>query len=213
MTVVTYNTLVADKSTDGSIKAWVDHDSIPAPLIVAEAEQYLWRRLRVRQQVSNTSGTISQGTDTLSLPSDYIATRLLSITDPDPAELEMRWPEEVERRRFYDGNGNLEEGRPLWFYADAASFVFTTQTDKAYNYRLLYFKQPAALSASNPTNFLTDRAFRAFLGALLSFAWEWLQDIERANRWIAVADNEILALNAEADFESGLNLHMAAYAE
>ena len=76
---------------------------------------------------------------------------------------------------------------------------------------MIYFKEPAALTSSNATNFLTTRYPRMLLAAACAFANEYLKDDTEKQYWLAIVTAEIEQAMRESDFErQGTLLTVAA---
>lgn len=196
-----YTDLVGAVSTSGSLRDFVSKSSVPATVVLEEAEAWIYRRLRVRQMLSSTTGSMSTSNDYISTPSDYIAARVLRITGANAAEVRRKTLEDVEAEFAYDNSGTRVSAKPRVFYAAADRLQFECLPDQAYAYRLVYFAIPAALSASNSTNFLTSRAPRLIRAACLMMANEYLKDEDERAWWEVRALAEIETLNQESDFE------------
>jgi len=156
---VDYTTLIASKSTPGSLRSWVRYNETfdPAEILV-DAQGYIYQRMRVREMrgiVSN--GSISSGVESLALPADFL----------DPVKFIIRYPRTVLKLRNeaalwteyrdFDSNGDLVTDYPANYAILGTTAYFDVKTVEALRYDLLYFAQPAALSGSNTTNFLTTR--------------------------------------------------------
>jgi hypothetical protein len=198
---MSYTVLVAAKSTDGSIKNFANSDTVPSTIILAEAEQWIARRLRVRQMLTATSGTMTASATAIDLPSDYVWPRRFAITGVNQGLIKKQTLETVEGAFSYDGSGNRVLGKPGMYYADATQAVFDQMADQAYPYRLNYFRQLPALSTATTTNFLTQRAPRLLRAACLWAANDFLKNAEERAYWAKVAMDEIAELNIESDME------------
>lgn len=203
--VVNYLDLIADRDTEGSIKYWVNHNLIPSAQIVAEAEQWIYQRLRVRQMLTTDTGTYGNSDNgTVALPSDYRAQNLLHFTGvnrlfptfvPDIGEIHSKF--------VYDGDGNRTTGSPAFWGTDATDMVFDifASTDITYNYTLLYYRNMPALSSTNLTNFLTDRYPALLRKTCMYKAYEFQEDDRRAVVYEAKAEKEIFETEKEKDLE------------
>lgn len=198
-----YTSLVAAKSTSGSIKSWCNNDLVESDVALSEAEQWIYRRLRVRQMVSVADGamTAASGGDLQALPSDYIEPKWMGYRGLWTGEVAMKSISDIQNSRTYDGAGALATGRPLVYGVRGTTMEFPVQPDQAYTYRLVYYAQPAALSGSNLTNFLTSRAPRLLRCACMAFANEWMKKSDEKTYWLKLAMIEIEQLNSEADLE------------
>lgn len=194
-----YTTLIGAKTVSGSIKNWLNNSLVPSDVVIAEAEQWIYRRLRVRQMLASTTGTLSTGTGSLALPSDYITARQFLITGTGYAELTPKTLEELRRAYTYDGAGARVNQKPTQFSVDADNIQFDSPPDAAYPYDLLYYRGLPALSTStgSDTNFLTNKAPYLLRSAILMMANDFLKDDQEKVYWESKAEKEIERLNVE----------------
>jgi len=73
-----YHQLTADKSTEGSIRNFVNQN-VPVAILIRQAESFLYRRLRVRDQLKTVSGTIAANASSVTLPTDYLAAKQVKL--------------------------------------------------------------------------------------------------------------------------------------
>jgi hypothetical protein len=196
-----YTSLVADKSTSGSIKNWVNNSRVPADVILVEAEAWIYRRLRVREMLTRWTGTMTVGQESLTLPADYLQARTLWITGVERAQLKRALVEEVEARRAYDQNGALIRGKPHRFYADASTLQFEVAPDQAYPFRSVYYRQLPALGPSNTTNVLTAKFPTLLRFACMAMANSFMKDDGEKTYWEAKAAAELGEIKVESDLE------------
>ena len=201
-----YNTLVASTSTAGSVARWINNSQIQGDVstIIPEAESWIYRRLRHwRMLTPPVSGTLSIGTDQLTFPSDMLEPNELYLSGIWFARIPQKTELEVISNWSFDGNGNRIQTTPSIYYFNQSYIQFDTFADIAYPYVLTYYQQPAALSASNPTNFLTQYYPRMMRCALMAQACEWAKDNGQGNfdrtYWDQLAEAEILVAQAESD--------------
>lgn len=195
-----YTTLIAGKSTTGSLASWVNSNAIPSADIIGDAESWVYERLRVPQMVkTDTSLVFTVGQNAIALPSDFIAPAAFWITGEDKQPLEQKIAADLIAKVSYDSSGAIMQEKPRYFYFDADNFVFDTKADAAYATWLVYWKFPAALGPSNTTNFLTQRYSRMFRLALRGIAFEWLKDgSQQAAAALELAAEHIERINMEA---------------
>ena len=74
-----YHQLTADKATEGSIRNFVNQN-VPVAILIRQAEAFLYRRLRLRDQLTTVSGTIASGQSSVALPTDYLAAKQIKLT-------------------------------------------------------------------------------------------------------------------------------------
>ena len=87
MAFYSYPVLIASEQAEGSIKNWINKGDIPAAAVLDEAEQYIYERLRVREMLTSTTGTMGVGTASTALPARYRTPLTLHITGTDYAEV------------------------------------------------------------------------------------------------------------------------------
>lgn len=204
-----YTTLTASKSTAGSISAWINSDSVTSssPTIIAEAESFVYRRLRHWRMLTKVSGspTFTIGNDYIALPSDYLEAKLLMITGVNQQWLTRKTIEEVTAAYQYDGSGTRVNQMPLLYSNDGSQIAFDSPSDQAYPYLFRYYAQPAALSGSNTTNWLTQFYPRLFRTALMAGATEFMKEAGQGQfdrtYWEGIALTEIGIAQVESDME------------
>lgn len=211
-TTTPYHTLVADKGYPGSIQTWMDHDGVPSTLIVAMAEQWIYRRVRLREMLATHDGVIAEGADSVELPERYLEPKSLYLKGPYHGKVRHQLPEDIERYRSYDKAGDLIEGQPRFFYADGTHLQFEVRALEEMGFRLSFYRQPEALSAENPRNVLTEKGFRLLMAACMTFAHEWMEDERERERWAAMAMAEAQALQAESDSAMSRNIETPVFA-
>lgn len=191
-----FNSLTAAKGNAGSIQDWVGSSRVDGATVLAEAESYIYRRLRVREMLTSQTGTIAADATALTLPSDFIAPWDFRLTGVHAGEIKLRTPTTVRAHWAYDGADRIT-GLPTMYYVEGTGAVFDRKTDKAYGYDLLYYGQPEALSGTNTTNFLTSRAPRLLRLICMGIAFDWLENAEEYDRYLMLAEAEVQRLNAE----------------
>lgn len=67
-----YTTLVADKSTTGSIASWVNYSKLQPTVIVDEAQALLWSLLRTREMLTDMRFTLAVGGSQIALPARFL---------------------------------------------------------------------------------------------------------------------------------------------
>ena len=153
-----WTTLTSAKSVAGSIASWINSDSVTpiASTLIQEAESFIYRRLRHWRMLSKATGAMVIGQDYIAQPSDYLEAKLLMITGVNKMKLTRKTIEEVTYAYQYDGTGARVNQMPLRYSNDGSNLAFESPSDQTYPYLLRYFAQPAALSGTNTTNFLTN---------------------------------------------------------
>ncbi len=199
---LSYDTLVADKSTRGSIKSWVNASSFDPAAVLGEVETHIYSQLRVREMIAvTTPSAMVIGTPTLALPDRWRGSLHFQITGTDQAEIELREPKDVETAFSYDSSNNRVNTKPLAYYVDATLIQFDSPPDKTYATRMVHYQALAPLDGGNPTNFLTSRYPRLLRCACMWLANEWMKDDAEKNYWATITQGLIDEANQEADLD------------
>lgn len=195
-----YASLTGTKGATGSIRTWINKD-VPADEILTDAQAYIFRRLRVREMLTSTTGTLTASATSLALPPRYLATARLRVTTPATFDLDRVTVEEIDDMRVYDSTGAVQTGQPDRFGVAGTSAEFAVAADQQYTLAWRFWQEPAALSTATTTNWLTDKAPRLIRAVCLAFANEYMKDDAEKNHWLEVADVEMRQLMIEDDFE------------
>lgn len=129
----------------------------------------------LRANKTRTTGTLTAGTNSLSLPSDFLEMDRLELT-ADGIILEFLTPDALTR---YSRTGS---GQPSFFTIEDAIY-FDVTPDSAHAYGISYWPQPAALSDSNTSNWLLANFPDVYLAGCMYWACRYKQDIEMASTW------------------------------
>ena len=86
----------------------------------------------------------------------------------------------MEAKRVKDNSGNWEQAEPSYYAIWDERVQFNFAMDAARSFRLIYFEQPLALSASNETNFLTTRYPHLLRSACEKYAYQFLKQYDAA---------------------------------
>lgn len=195
-----YTSLTGTKGASGAIRTWINKD-VPADEILTDAQAYIFRRLRVREMVTSTTGTITASATSLPLPARYLATVRMRVTAPSTFDVDRVTIEDIDDGRVFDSTGAMVTGQPSRFGVSGTSAEFAYAADQNYTYAWRFFQQPVALSTDNETNWLTDKAPRLIRATCLAFANEYMKDDNEVTRWLQVSDVEMRQLMIEDDFE------------
>lgn len=192
-----YATLIAAKTTAGSIASWVNHATIQdqAATIVEEAEAWIYERLRVREMRATASIAFTTTEHYTSFPTDYLGPINLFLdgqVDPLPYLHEQHY------RPNRDEDGAMVSGWPTCWSDMDERITLDTQPDEAIAGDIIYYKRPTALSSAN-TNFLTTRYPSLVRVACMFRAYDFLKrPAERdAERTEALRLIEEANINAE----------------
>ncbi len=212
-----YLTLIADKSTGGSIKNWTNISRVDPATCVGMAEDIIFSgyvaaggqrfsALRIMQMRKQFTFTTAIADTSAVLPARFL----------DPIELYDRtndkyvgqvYESAMLGHRSYTA-GAIDEGTPNYYaiFGDADGdneddqlIQFDAACDEAIAYTLLYYGRPAPLSAENPTNWLTNKYGTLLLKACLAAAYEFDDDTPNFQKAMGQVMTGIAAINAESD--------------
>ena len=190
---MTYAILTAAKTTDGSIKNWVSHDSIPSGEILADAQDWLAARVRNRRMLKlGTALTIVADDESAALASDFLDP--LSFNVRSGGAMEFIPEEDLLRLRARHATDGLGAGEPHYFtwFGETPTAYFDLKADGSYTIDYIYYAKPAVLvSSTNETNLWTNQYRLPLRHACTAYAYEWLKDYDRAKAELSVATLEV----------------------
>ncbi len=174
-TITNYTTLISN------IQAAVEDDSQEVldyiPTAIALSEERLFKELELPELEIKTTGTLNQGSNTVSKPSGYKFGNYFYITSTSGKVQLIRKREDFIYDYWPDA---AEEAEPK-YYADATetTLVIAPTPDDDYAYEIKYSKKPSPLSVSNLTNYYTEKCvdslFYSCLSEIAKFMKAWSQ--------------------------------------
>lgn len=174
---MTYASLIATKSTPGSIRNWVNRDTTDPETVLTEAQDAIYRILRHWRMKAEAVGDLVIGDDFLPLPDDFIQPRDLWLTGFYKRRL-LKGDERLTQQRYaYDDLEARVLDIPKYYYLSGENVKFDNPPDKPYHYLLDYWRRPAELSDINQTNFLTTEAPRLLRTACMLIAVEFEKEV------------------------------------
>lgn len=204
-----YSVLTASKGTIGSILYWINHSAADPTQILAEAQQYIYQKLRAREMAVSTTITAAANDLNIPLPDGFQDPIYLRIdgmagdggTYDDRGD-GLEYAAEHLLGRIYNPDGTIDTGTPVrWTIFDEA-IQFDVPIDASilpYTGRLVYYGTPAPLSVSNETNFLTDRYPTLLRRACLVFGYEARNRVDLMQAEMALVDQALDDANRSAD--------------
>ena len=201
-----YNTLIAPKSTAGSLADWVNDSRIAgdAPYIIDEAMQQIYTQLRHWKMIAPpVTGVINPGDANIAWPSDMIEPYYISLVGTTKRELVQITPQECIARASYDMLGNRIPRLPLAYYFDNTYLQLDAPSDDTYPYSFLYFQRPATLTTANPTNFLLTDYPRLVRAAIMIGVTEWMKESGQGTfdrtYWMQVYTEQLACVQSASD--------------
>lgn len=184
-----YNQLVGSETLTGSIKYAINYSRIDSAGIVAEAEAWIYLRLRVSDMKAVSAVPIVLNDTSLAFPTGYLdpihfgvpgQISTIRLTDPERFNELLGW------------DGSAVSVLPLspptrWAHFDGR-IQLNCRSDAAYSARMTHYKTPTALSPANTTNFLTSKYPTLLRRVCLMFA------AEARKEWDTVNTSEVKAM-------------------
>lgn len=147
----------------------------------------------VRGNKTRLTGTLTAGTNSLSLPADFQEMDAFTLTADPESVLVYVSPDQL---RQYSRSAS---GKPKYFsISDVVQFDVTP--DSAYAYELSYYPGVSALSVSNTTNWLLTKYPDVYLSGSMFWANRYLMSEEAAG-W-AAQYKEAAAMASQEYFRS-----------
>lgn len=189
-----YATLIADKTTSGSIRRWVGHTDLDVETILEDAQAHLCRALRVREMREEHTATIPQGSAAAPLPPrflDPISVHLRNGTQLHQFAADVDLARMRAFRPIESGNALVSVEFPQFYGLWDQHIIVDGRVKNDTLLYMIYNARPEALSASVDTNWLTDRYPHLMRRAILYYAYDFRHDYEKADRQLAVLTDEI----------------------
>lgn len=183
-TAIAYSILTSDLSLSGSIRNWIGDAELPVELILAEAQAFIYERMRIREMMAMVTQTLSAATSTAALPADFLDPIQFM---PNGAIKELPYVVETALSQSTDGSGNVLTGTPSRWTVIGTNMVFDVEALSTYSGSFTYYARPPALSLTNDTNFLTIRFPGLLRDACLGFAYQHIHDTQTPGVMVDVA--------------------------
>ena len=188
---INWTTLTAAKAITGSLANWCNRSDLATTNILLEAEAWIYQRLRVREMMMDEAFTFAISTSSTALSS-------LTGTFLDPIQfvpyewgVPLPFYDEASYRPSRNSAGTIASGLPSYWAIIGSTAHVDVLCSAAFAGRMMYYAQPAALSVSNETNFLTTRYPTLLRHALMGKAYEHMKDPPRAQEYLQYAEMNI----------------------
>jgi hypothetical protein len=202
MAITTYATLQT------AIAAWLHRDDLSAlvPDFITLAETTMNGDIDARSMEARTTLTASAGSNLVTLPTDMLEMRRLTLMTSDPVRvLEYKTPEQL----VADNPWLAAQAEPDSFTVIAGSIELNSTPDSAYSLELIYRQKIPALSVSNTTNWLLTANPNCYLFGSLLQAAPYIQDDARLPVWQKMYADAVDTVNS-IDWYSGSGLRVRA---
>jgi hypothetical protein len=189
-----YGSLIGPKSDKGSIRSWINYDPLDVEGVLLDAQAYIYTALRCREMKSSATVTLTQGDATAPLPTSFLDPIAFILSDGSRlAPLDER--ELIENRMLLAAS----TVQPAAYSVFDELIQFDALPDAGYSGTMLYYKRPALLARTNPTNFLTTRYPNLLRVACLMHGADQMQDDTEYARWKDRCDSVIAMVSVEND--------------
>lgn len=186
-----YTTLVAAADVPGSIKYAINYSRIDSEGILAEAQAWIYQRVRLSLMIATADVSIALAASTATKPERFLDPIHFSIPGYVP-RIALREPDQfrTDLARLL-ADETLPEGPPT-YWANINGIHFNTASDLAYTAKMVFYQRPEYLADDNETNWLTDRYPSLLRRTCLMLA------AEARKEWDTMSQSELRAL---ADIE------------
>ncbi len=172
-----YNTLIAPKTTAGSIASWSNYALGPVTDILTHAQALIYQTLRCREMRSPlTPLPVAQGLIDVALPADFLDP--IFVCNKYMKKLRFKNESQLFGYRGIQNNtaGSWVTGIPTRYCITGSLISFDVAAQNNLSFFILYFQMPQYLSTDNPTNFLTNRYPLMLLTACLAGMADFRKD-------------------------------------
>ena len=169
-----------------AVSNWLDRSDLTAriPEFISIAESRINRKLRIRDQETESDVSLVAGTRTAALPTGFREIKRVYLNTSPSTQLEYIAPSDYWKRYL-----STDSGRPQAFTIEGSNMLFGPVPDSAYTAKVLHNKQLDALSSSAHGTFTSNPDLYLY-GALTS-AEPFLKNDKRLPMWKSLFD-EIL---------------------
>jgi hypothetical protein len=144
----------------------------------------------------------------LPIPNDYLRLIALTVTDPDGSEREVK---KKDLQTVLEARKGGATGCPTGFARRGGAWTLGPIPAVNTTFRIDYYDEFGALSASGDTNYLTEAAADLVIYGALSYAGDWFVD-KRAPLWEARFQAIKAEIEDQADKDELINaVSSAAY--
>ena len=182
---------------------WMDRDtSVPVVDFIALAEGEMNSRLRLRHNSTATALSLTTGTSSVALPSDYLELISLSWTDgtDSPQNRDRLFIDQISQ------DTTVGRARPVYYAVLTSTIQFERPSDVTYPMTLRYYQRWNI--ASTDTNWILVNRPGIYLGLALRRAANYLSDQNGAQVWMQEAERDLAQLINEDARERAKGLHV-----
>ncbi|CAB4126130.1 hypothetical protein UFOVP73_54 [uncultured Caudovirales phage] len=175
------------------------------PDLIALAESQMAQRLDSRLQDSVSTLSTASGVETVTLPTDILNVRSLTVTSTSP-DICLDY---VSPERLRTDYGYGTSGAPLVYTIAGALAYLAPVPDQVYTLSIVYQARVPALSDSATTNYVLTNYPDVYLYGALANAGPYIEDNARVTQWKQAFQQAIEGVNA-VDWHSGSTMTIRA---
>ena len=167
-----------------SLANWLNRSDLTTEIandFIVLAEKDFNSKLRIRKQIAQSTLTLTSGTETTALPSDFLQVRdFYILSGTQKYAMTYMTPPQMDQTR-----GTNTSGMPRVYTILGDTFRFSPIPDSNYSAVLNYYQQFNALSSSNATNYILTNHPSIYLYGSLYHASNFLGGIDpqRVQQW------------------------------
>lgn len=181
-----------------AISEWLDRDNLDDQIdtFIDFAESRHKREIRIREMLSRSNLAIADGDRYVDLPpTDFLDIKYLRILIPNAVSSRRYFPD-LNQLSIHELTAcSVNDLRRPFSYSVHTQIEFDSEADQAYTGELFYYQDPGALTDSNTTNVILEKAPDMYLYAALSASAPFLLDDERISVWEGLYTSGRDALN------------------
>ena len=191
-----------------SIASWSHRTDLTTllPDIVTLAEARISRDIRLRKQITTTTLTCVSGTQSVSLPTDWLEFENISVSTSPSRQLVYVTVEQLDATY-----SSSVTGTPSFYTIEGDTVLFGPIPDAAYSIAAVYYARFASLITSS-TNWLMTTHPNIYLHACLVEVFSYLRDKDQIAFWLSQYLAGVKALQDQDDeaMHSGSALRVKA---
>lgn len=193
MSVMNWDTLTADKDTDGSIRRWLNTSTLDPTETIADAENWLSQRLRVRRMWRRDIVPLVEGASEIDLRTDVpLFLDPISVRVQGSGRLVYVPEDTIDDWRGETRDGELSAAEPCAFTIIGTDMLFDTEADTDYALIVTYYQRPPSLSEAIQTNLYTEHFRVLFKAVMMGIGYTFLKDETRASPYFESAEIHVL---------------------
>lgn len=192
MAITTYSELQT------ALTNWTHRSDLTSifPDLITIAESRINRKLRIREMETEADVTITAGTRTASLPSDFGEVRRFYLSTDPVTELDFMSPQDYWARYT-----STRQGKPLMFTIEGSNLVLGPIPGSGYTGKLQYYRSLPALSSSAHSVFTSNPDL--YLYGALTAGEAYLKNDKRFPLWKSQFEETMRELEAQSSRAQG----------